>query len=288
MEKASGEAEAELACLIKFGIIDAVLTDDGDALVFGATQIIRRCAVLSGFMAQLSTSALSPDLTDSKDEVTVYTADAISTTAGVPFTRGGILLIALLSGGDYDTVRQPQHLPSILIVTAYQAGIPGFGASTARGLAQRGLGDSLLRAALGERSTFPQFVDRWRKDICEQLCADSGGHLGKRFAGLSTRVPRTFPDVDIMDAYVFPYTSWSDRGTGPNLMPLTAQLSDITKIAAFCERQFSWGGMSGMLSKLHNVLWEGVCIRMLCEVGHKLRLFFTYKANRETSKLQND
>jgi len=36
-------------CLNRFGIVHAVLTDDGDALVFGATHIIRR---LSYLMAQ--------------------------------------------------------------------------------------------------------------------------------------------------------------------------------------------------------------------------------------------
>jgi len=40
--QAPGEAEAELAELSKSGKIDAVLTDDVDALVFGATKILRK------------------------------------------------------------------------------------------------------------------------------------------------------------------------------------------------------------------------------------------------------
>jgi Holliday junction resolvase YEN1 len=39
--QAPGEAEAELAQLNAAGIIDAVLTDDSDALLFGATHVIR-------------------------------------------------------------------------------------------------------------------------------------------------------------------------------------------------------------------------------------------------------
>lgn len=39
---APGEAEAELACLNKEGTIDAVMTDDVDALVFGAQVIVRK------------------------------------------------------------------------------------------------------------------------------------------------------------------------------------------------------------------------------------------------------
>jgi hypothetical protein len=43
--QAPGEAEAELAQLSKLGKIDAVLTDDVDALVFGATKILRKSVV---------------------------------------------------------------------------------------------------------------------------------------------------------------------------------------------------------------------------------------------------
>ncbi len=40
--QAAGEAEAELAQMNKLGIIDAVLTEDSDALVFGAQVVIRK------------------------------------------------------------------------------------------------------------------------------------------------------------------------------------------------------------------------------------------------------
>lgn len=42
LQKAPGEAEAELAMLNQASCIDAVITDDGDALVFGALQVIRK------------------------------------------------------------------------------------------------------------------------------------------------------------------------------------------------------------------------------------------------------
>jgi holliday junction resolvase YEN1 len=40
--QAPGEAEAELAYLNRIGVIDAVLTDDVDTLVFGASLVIRK------------------------------------------------------------------------------------------------------------------------------------------------------------------------------------------------------------------------------------------------------
>ncbi len=39
---APGEAEAELAVMNRQGKIDAVLSDDGDALLFGATCLLRK------------------------------------------------------------------------------------------------------------------------------------------------------------------------------------------------------------------------------------------------------
>ena len=42
--QAPAEAEAELAYLNRVGIIDAVLSDDVDNFLFGATTVIRKCA----------------------------------------------------------------------------------------------------------------------------------------------------------------------------------------------------------------------------------------------------
>jgi holliday junction resolvase YEN1 len=39
--QAPGEAEAKLAVLSKLHIVDAVITKDSDAVVFGATTILR-------------------------------------------------------------------------------------------------------------------------------------------------------------------------------------------------------------------------------------------------------
>ncbi|KAH7919230.1 hypothetical protein BV22DRAFT_1133985 [Leucogyrophana mollusca] len=61
-----GEAEAELAYLNRSGVIDAIMTDDVDALVFGALRIIKK-------------------------------------HPGVAMTRGGLIFFALLVGGDYDS-----------------------------------------------------------------------------------------------------------------------------------------------------------------------------------------
>lgn len=47
----------------------------------------------------------SPDVKRDGDILSVYTDTAIKATSNCSLTRGGFLLIAVLSGGDYDQVR---------------------------------------------------------------------------------------------------------------------------------------------------------------------------------------
>lgn len=44
--QALGEAEAELAHLNRTGVVDIIMTDDGDALLFGAKVVIKKCVDL--------------------------------------------------------------------------------------------------------------------------------------------------------------------------------------------------------------------------------------------------
>jgi len=78
------------------------MTDDADALVFGALTIIKNPSQkLSG---NKSNPALNSEGKASKHHVMVFTADAIRNHPEIRLTRGGLVLIALLAGGDYDEV----------------------------------------------------------------------------------------------------------------------------------------------------------------------------------------
>jgi len=88
IHQAPGEAEAELALMNTSGIIDAVITEDSDVLVFGAQAVIR-----------LQNNQLK------KDNVTYYRSNDIE--GDMNLTRSGFLLYALLVGGDYHQVGLP-------------------------------------------------------------------------------------------------------------------------------------------------------------------------------------
>jgi Holliday junction resolvase YEN1 len=99
---APGEAEAELAYLNSIGIIDAVFSEDVDCFLFGARTVVRfPSSILSD---NSNPSAENSDGKDDGQHVTVFEMADIETNEDVQLTRGGLILIALLKGGDYDPV----------------------------------------------------------------------------------------------------------------------------------------------------------------------------------------
>lgn len=86
--EAPGEAEAECARFQEQGIVDAVWSDDGDTLMFGATVLIR------SYKDENSAAAKS------KTHVRVYRADKIKRKFGLD--RPSLVLFSLLAGGDYN------------------------------------------------------------------------------------------------------------------------------------------------------------------------------------------
>ncbi|KAK5163218.1 uncharacterized protein LTR77_010804 [Saxophila tyrrhenica] len=87
--RAPAEAEAECALLNRLGIVDAVWSDDGDTLMFGATALIKEHR--------------EPGKGNKKSDslVQVYRSEIIARDFNND--RQGLILFALLSGGDYDT-----------------------------------------------------------------------------------------------------------------------------------------------------------------------------------------
>ena len=105
LSQAPCEAEAELALLNCQGYIDVILTEDSDAFVFGARSVIREYVRhLHPSNGKKTNDFCSSTYTDNKGWCDMYTADRIQTTDTVRLTQGGLLLLALFCGGDYDKV----------------------------------------------------------------------------------------------------------------------------------------------------------------------------------------
>ncbi|KAL4262296.1 XPG-I domain-containing protein [Pleurotus pulmonarius] len=240
--EAAGEAEAELAQLNRYASLDAVMTDDVDAFLFGAQTVIKNPGInLSG---NKSKPAIDKRGKASKHHVWVYTADAIQSHPGVRMTRGGMILFALLNGGDYHT------------------GVDKIGKVIAHGLARCGFGDSLLTAYQNRNSQdIRTFLTQWRAEMTQELHTNSKGFLPHICA--STSIPDTFPDMGALKNYVEPAVFATQAGRGGGGLR-DARSFNIAALAAFCEEKFGeWGFRDVIIKRFRTLVWPSAVMHLL-------------------------
>ena len=184
---------------------------------------------------------------DDKNHTIVFRLDDISNNPNVKLTRGGFILIGLMSGGDY-----------------HQAGLPGCGPKTAHALAKCGFGDSLYEAALtNPRRDLLNFLKDWREDLRHELRTNSQGHLGRKYVALAKNVPDSFPDIDILLSYTNPITSETES-SARNLLSITWDREpDLGRLANICELYFEWGVKPIILKRFRTVIWPSAVLRVL-------------------------
>ncbi|GME37154.1 DNA repair protein [Neofusicoccum parvum] len=203
---APGEAEAECALLQREGIVDAVLSEDVDTLMFGSRISLRNW---------------SPNQKSSKVPTHVNVYDAERTKAGPSgLDREGMILVALMSGGDY--------LPE---------GIPGCGPKIACEAARAGFGSRLC--AIAKRDTAA--IQEWREDLARELRTNESKFFKRKHGALA--IPEDFPRADILNYYINPAISsrdglerlrrnlrWDQDLNFPELRTFTADAFDWVKV----------------------------------------------------------
>ena len=179
---------------------------------------------------------------------TIYTCADILAHPSVQLTRGGLILIGLLSGGDY-----------------HQAGLPRCGPGIAHGLAKSGLGDELLEAAQSlTRAELSEFLTSWREALRNELRTNSRGHLGSKKPSLAKTISESFPDIDILLSYTNPITSATDAGARrTHTPPEWKREPDLAKLARVCELHFEWGLKDIIIKRFRTVLWPSIVLRAL-------------------------
>jgi Holliday junction resolvase YEN1 len=166
---APGEAEAECALLQREGIVDAVLSEDVDTLMFGSGITIRNWSP--------EKSGKTPT------HVNVY--DAVETKNGPSeLDREGMILVALMSGGDY--------VPE---------GIPGCGPKTACEAAKAGFGHDLCSIPRND----PAALSQWRDRLQHELRTNESKLFKRKHGAL--KIPDDFPRLDILGYYTHPAIS---------------------------------------------------------------------------------
>ncbi|KAI4593707.1 hypothetical protein KJ359_008986 [Pestalotiopsis sp. 9143b] len=205
---APGEAEAECAFLQQNGIVDAVLSEDVDTIMFGCTKTMRNW------------SAEGKGKTPT--HISMYdTAELRQGESGLD--REGMVLVALMSGGDY--------LPE---------GIPGAGVKLACEAARAGFGKSLCRLKRSDILGLREWKDRLK----HELVTNESRFFRTKHKSLL--VPGDFPNLEVLGYYTHPVVSplssiqmLRDRPWGKPL--------DIVGLREFVRETFDWEYQGGAI-----------------------------------------
>jgi holliday junction resolvase YEN1 len=226
---APGEAEAECALLQLHGVVDAVFSEDVDTLMFGCTQTLRNWS--------------AEGKGGSPTHVSLYNMKDIEAGSS-RLDRYGMVLIALLSGGDY--------IPE---------GIPGFGIRLACEAARAGFGKSLCQIKASDKES----MKAWREKLAHELRDNENRVFRTRHKAMN--IPDNFPDVDVLRYYTHPVVSnvsyilsLKANDAAWNMAP------DVTGLREFVAETFDWTLRTGAL-KLVRVLAPGLLVRRLIERG---------------------
>ena len=225
---APGEAEAECALLQRQGIVDAVLSEDVDTLMFGCGLTLRN------WSPEGSRGNHSPT------HVSVY--DARATKSGKSgLDREGMILIAMMSGGDYIT-----------------EGIPGCGIKLACQAARAGFGKSLCRLSRSDTAG----LESWRKSLAHEIQTNESRYFKTKHLALT--IPESFPNKEVLGYYTHPIVSSASKINKLKEEIVWDGEVDIPGLRLFVAETFEWVNRSGA-----NKFIRGLAPALLV---HKLRL----------------
>lgn len=161
--------------LQRTGLVDAVMSQDVDAIMFGSAVTLR------DWSKEASKHNKSPT------HVNILDLPRIKDISGLD--PDGMILVALLSGGDYN-----------------ESGVPGFGPGLACEAARAGFGKDLLDLI---RNHDKAGVGEWRERLQFELESNESGYFKTRHRSIA--IPETFPDERILGYYMTPAVSPEDQ-----------------------------------------------------------------------------
>ncbi|KAK4689962.1 holliday junction resolvase GEN1/YEN1, partial [Tremellales sp. Uapishka_1] len=231
---APGEAEAELAVMNRQGKIDAVLSDDVDAFLFGATCVLRNNSpTLSGAQASSTRNPSASthrqyEVYRSADIQAAWAAKEGSKLQSEEECRMAMVFIALLGGGDY----APE-------------GLPGFGGIITHGLACAGLSD-FLKLYTTDRAAFDLELPFIPARMIAELQTNASKQIGRRYpdraSKLSSATPSSIFPTFALDAYLKPATSpLNDPSKGWQGFRKHRERGSLEGMALTVENSFEWG-----------------------------------------------
>ena len=204
---APGEAEAECAALQRAGIVDAVLSEDTDTLMFGSTQIMKNW------------SATGTRGNKQPSHVDLYDAEEIGKSK---LDREGMVLVAMMSGGDYTP-----------------DGIDGCGIKVACEIARAGFGKELL--SLSKRDQ--QGLRVWKERLQHELATNESHLFRTKHKNLT--IPEDFPDFKLLSFYTKPVISSAEAIEALRSSIQWVPEIDVTALRTFVSEAFEWEYITG-------------------------------------------
>lgn len=227
---APGEAEAECALLQREGVVDAVMSEDVDTLMFGANVWLRNWT--------------AENTTKSPTHVTVHRAkETWETSCGID--RDGMILVALMSGGDY--------LPE---------GIPGCGPKVACDAARAGYGRELCAL---ERKDFAG-LKLWKENLQHQIRTNEAKYFSRK--NPSFTMPDDFPNVEVLGYYTRPCVSTPEKVQRLKDTVKWDVDIDFAALRTFTADAFDWRCRGGAKKFIKN-LAPAMLVRELRLQGHR-------------------
>lgn len=206
---APGEAEAECAYLQREGVVDAVLSEDVDTLMFGCGVLLRNWS--------------SEGTRGNKSPTHVSLYDAKATKEGKSgLDREGMILVALMSGGDYIT-----------------EGIPGCGVKVACEAARAGFGRSLCTLSRSDSSG----LETWRMSLARELETNESKFFRVRHKALN--IPANFPNKEVLGYYTHPIVSSAAKVETLKKDIVWDGQVDIEGLRKFVGEAFDWTHKTG-------------------------------------------
>ncbi|KAI5457347.1 hypothetical protein BGZ63DRAFT_516032 [Mariannaea sp. PMI_226] len=227
---APGEAEAECALLQQRGIVDVVLSEDVDTIMFGCTRVLRNWSAEGK-----GTSPTHVSLYDTED----------MKIKELGLDREGMVLVALMSGGDY--------LPD---------GIPGCGVKVACEAAKANFGKQIC----GLKCSDEAGIQRWRESLVHELRTNENGTFRTKHKALT--IPEDFPNLKVLRYYTHPTVS--PRSTIENLREKFSQKRSLhlEALREFTRETFGWDFRIGA-HKFIRVLSPSLLVDKLLYQGHE-------------------
>ncbi|KAL4737333.1 hypothetical protein BDV11DRAFT_172055 [Aspergillus similis] len=216
------------------GVVDAVMSNDVDALMFGSGFTVMNFSKEAGSSAGGATHVTSYKMGGGDD-------------SNVKLDRPGMILFAMLSGGDY--------LPS---------GVPKCGSKLAAEIAKAGFGRDLLEVLEADGAELETRLNKWRDRLQYELEENESSYFQTKHKAV--RIPETFPDRTILSYYAKPVVSSEQQieSLKYRLRNAWDREVDVSELRQFTAYAFEWNYRSGARK----------VIRLLAEplVSYRLRL----------------